>query len=165
MLRHGLAGLKILNESTFVFTGTILRVMVVISETTFEDLAAQHEMRARFFGTAPTKDVARSASRDLLLPPSRADHWRVCPIGGRPPVAPAQRSSKQALDNVVHRAPGQERCAPKARKVLDANEGAGFLPQGIPLEEYCRRRGSQKSDHQFGTWVGSEPACRKCAWF
>jgi hypothetical protein len=36
-----------LYESPFVFTGTILRVMVDISETTFEDLAAQHEMQAR----------------------------------------------------------------------------------------------------------------------
>jgi hypothetical protein len=36
-----------LYESPFVFTGTILRVMVDISETTFEDLAAQHEMHAR----------------------------------------------------------------------------------------------------------------------
>jgi hypothetical protein len=104
-----------------------------------------------------------SASRDLLLPPSHADHWRVCPIGGRPPVAPAQRSSKQALDNVVSiELVGKKVCS---HKVLDANEGAGFLPQGIPLEEYCRRRGSQKSDHQFGTWVGSEPTCRKCACF
>jgi hypothetical protein len=29
------------------FTGTIRRVMVDISETTFEDLAAQHELHAR----------------------------------------------------------------------------------------------------------------------
>ncbi len=36
-----------LYESPFVFTGTILRVMVDISETTFEDLAAQHELHAR----------------------------------------------------------------------------------------------------------------------
>jgi hypothetical protein len=36
-----------LYESPFAFTGTILRVMVDISETTFEDLAAQHEMHAR----------------------------------------------------------------------------------------------------------------------
>jgi arylsulfatase len=34
-------------ESPFAFTGTILRVMVDISETTFDDLAAHHEMRAR----------------------------------------------------------------------------------------------------------------------
>jgi arylsulfatase len=36
-----------LYESPFAFTGTILRVMVDISETTFDDLAAYHEMRAR----------------------------------------------------------------------------------------------------------------------
>jgi hypothetical protein len=36
-----------LYESPFAFTGTILRVMVDISETTFDDLAAHHEMRAR----------------------------------------------------------------------------------------------------------------------
>jgi arylsulfatase A-like enzyme len=35
-------------ETPFAFTGTILRVMVDISEATFEDLAAQHEARARF---------------------------------------------------------------------------------------------------------------------
>jgi len=35
-------------ESPFVFTGTIIRVVVDISEATFEDLAAQHEARARF---------------------------------------------------------------------------------------------------------------------
>jgi arylsulfatase A-like enzyme len=35
-------------QSPFKFTGTILRVMVDISEATFEDLAAQHEARARF---------------------------------------------------------------------------------------------------------------------
>jgi arylsulfatase A-like enzyme len=35
-------------QSPFNFTGTILRVMVDISEATFEDLAAQHEARARF---------------------------------------------------------------------------------------------------------------------
>jgi arylsulfatase len=34
-------------ESPFPFTGTILQVMVDISENTFEDLAAHHEMRAR----------------------------------------------------------------------------------------------------------------------
>jgi len=34
-------------KSPFAFTGTILRVMVDISEATFEDLAAQHEARAR----------------------------------------------------------------------------------------------------------------------
>ena len=34
-------------ESPFAFTAKILRVMVDISETTFEDLAAHHEMRAR----------------------------------------------------------------------------------------------------------------------
>jgi hypothetical protein len=34
-------------ESPFAFTGTILRVMVDISATTFEDLVAHHEMRAR----------------------------------------------------------------------------------------------------------------------
>jgi hypothetical protein len=36
-----------LYESPFAFTGRILRVMVDISETAFEDLAAQHEMHAR----------------------------------------------------------------------------------------------------------------------
>jgi arylsulfatase len=36
-----------LYESPFAFTGTILRVMVDISQTTFEDLAEQHEMHAR----------------------------------------------------------------------------------------------------------------------
>jgi arylsulfatase A-like enzyme len=35
-------------QSPFNFTGTILRVMVDISEATFGDLAAQHEARARF---------------------------------------------------------------------------------------------------------------------
>jgi hypothetical protein len=35
-------------QSPFAFTGTIVRVMVDISEATFEDLAAQHEARARF---------------------------------------------------------------------------------------------------------------------
>ena len=34
-------------ESPFPFTGTILRVMVDITEASFDDLAAQHEMRAR----------------------------------------------------------------------------------------------------------------------
>jgi arylsulfatase len=34
-------------ESPFAFTGTIFRVMVDISEATFEDLAAQHEAHAR----------------------------------------------------------------------------------------------------------------------
>jgi arylsulfatase len=36
-----------LYQSPFAFTGTILRVMVDITEASFEDLAAQHEMRAR----------------------------------------------------------------------------------------------------------------------
>ena len=36
-----------LYESPFAFTGTIRRVMVDISDTTFEDPAAQHEMHAR----------------------------------------------------------------------------------------------------------------------
>ena len=35
-------------ESPFAFTGTIVRVVVDISEATFEDLAAQHEAHARF---------------------------------------------------------------------------------------------------------------------
>jgi arylsulfatase len=34
-------------QSPFAFTGTILRVMVDITEASFEDLAAHHEMRAR----------------------------------------------------------------------------------------------------------------------
>ena len=34
-----------LYESPFAFTGAILRVMVDITEASFEDLAAQHEMR------------------------------------------------------------------------------------------------------------------------
>jgi arylsulfatase len=34
-------------ESPFPFTGTIRRVMVDITEASFEDLAAHHEMRAR----------------------------------------------------------------------------------------------------------------------
>jgi arylsulfatase len=37
-----------LYESPFAFNGTIVKVMVDISEATFEDLAAQHELRARF---------------------------------------------------------------------------------------------------------------------
>ena len=32
---------------TFAFTGTLIRVMVDVSEATFEDLAAQHEAQAR----------------------------------------------------------------------------------------------------------------------
>jgi len=36
-----------LYESPFVFTGTILRVVVDITEATFKDLAAQHEAHAR----------------------------------------------------------------------------------------------------------------------
>jgi arylsulfatase A-like enzyme len=36
-----------LYQSPFAFTGTILRVMVDITEASFEDLAAQHEMHAR----------------------------------------------------------------------------------------------------------------------
>ena len=36
-----------LYQSPFAFTGTILRVMVDITEASFEDLAAHHEMRAR----------------------------------------------------------------------------------------------------------------------
>jgi len=36
-----------LYESPFAFTGTIVRVMVDVSEATFEDLAEQHEARAR----------------------------------------------------------------------------------------------------------------------
>jgi len=36
-----------LYQSPFAFTGTILRVMVDITEVSFEDLAAQHEMHAR----------------------------------------------------------------------------------------------------------------------
>jgi arylsulfatase len=35
-------------DSPFRFTGRILRVMVDISEATFEDLAAEHELRAKF---------------------------------------------------------------------------------------------------------------------
>ena len=35
-------------ESPFPFTGEIIKVMVDVSETTFEDLAAQHEAHARF---------------------------------------------------------------------------------------------------------------------
>lgn len=34
-------------ESPFAFTGEIIKVMVDVSEATFEDLAAQHEIRAR----------------------------------------------------------------------------------------------------------------------
>jgi len=34
-------------ESPFAFTGTIVKVMVDISEATFEELAEQHEARAR----------------------------------------------------------------------------------------------------------------------
>jgi hypothetical protein len=37
-----------LYESPFAFTGEIIRVMVRISEATFENLAEQHEIRARF---------------------------------------------------------------------------------------------------------------------
>jgi hypothetical protein len=37
-----------LYQSPFAFTGTILRVLVDISEATFEHLAAHHEARARF---------------------------------------------------------------------------------------------------------------------
>jgi arylsulfatase A-like enzyme len=37
-----------LYESPFAFTGEIIKVMVDISEATFENLAGQHEMRARF---------------------------------------------------------------------------------------------------------------------
>ena len=37
-----------LYESPFAFTGIIIKVMVDISEATFEDLAAQHELHARF---------------------------------------------------------------------------------------------------------------------
>src|SRR5678816_4951178 len=36
-----------LYQSPFAFTGTILRVMVDITEASFEDLAAHYEMRAR----------------------------------------------------------------------------------------------------------------------
>lgn len=37
-----------LYKTPFAFTGRILRVMVDISEATFDDLAAQHEARTRF---------------------------------------------------------------------------------------------------------------------
>jgi hypothetical protein len=37
-----------LYESPFAFTGEIIRVMVDISEATFDNLAEQHEIRARF---------------------------------------------------------------------------------------------------------------------
>src|SRR5205823_9320154 len=37
-----------LYESPFAFTGTIVKVMVDVSEATFEELAEQHEARARF---------------------------------------------------------------------------------------------------------------------
>jgi len=36
-----------LYESPFPFTGEIIKVMVDVSEATFEELAAQHELRAR----------------------------------------------------------------------------------------------------------------------
>jgi hypothetical protein len=38
-----------LYQSPFVFTGEIIKVMVDVSEATFEELAAQHEARARYF--------------------------------------------------------------------------------------------------------------------
>jgi hypothetical protein len=37
-----------LYESPFAFTGEIFKVMVDISEATFENLAEQHQLRARF---------------------------------------------------------------------------------------------------------------------
>jgi len=37
-----------LYESPFAFTGEIIKVMVDISKATFEELAEQHEARARF---------------------------------------------------------------------------------------------------------------------
>jgi hypothetical protein len=37
-----------LYESPFAFTGEIVKVMVDVSEATFENLAEQHEVRARF---------------------------------------------------------------------------------------------------------------------
>jgi arylsulfatase A-like enzyme len=37
-----------LYESPFAFTGEIIKVLVDVSETTFDNLAEQHEMRARF---------------------------------------------------------------------------------------------------------------------
>jgi len=37
-----------LYESPFAFTGTLLRVMIDISDATFAELAANHEVRARF---------------------------------------------------------------------------------------------------------------------
>jgi hypothetical protein len=37
-----------LYKTPFGFTGTIIRVMVDVSEATFEDLAAQHDAQARF---------------------------------------------------------------------------------------------------------------------
>ena len=36
-----------LYESPFPFTGEIIKVMVDVSEATFEELAEQHELRAR----------------------------------------------------------------------------------------------------------------------
>ena len=39
---------SVLYETTFAFTGTIIRVIVDVSEATFEDLAAEHQAQPRF---------------------------------------------------------------------------------------------------------------------
>jgi hypothetical protein len=75
--------------SPFPFTGTIVRVVVGISEATFEDLAAQHEARSRLAETRNVPCIVKSNFVDtsMTCPPCFPESKSQGVTAAKPPAA------------------------------------------------------------------------------